>query len=91
MKRARLNNTKNFYFLNDVQRKLQKLNNNLSRHDKKTHEYDFFFKLIKSIAINVSRVIIILARVSSVVANAYKNKISNFNKFKSNKEKKKKR
>ena len=44
MKRARINDIKNFYTLNDVQKKFQKLNNNLSRHDKKTREYNFFLK-----------------------------------------------
>ena len=88
MKRARLNNTKNFYSLDDAQREFQKFDNNLSRHDKKTREYDFFFKSIKSIAIKVSRVVIVSTRVSNVVANAYKNKTSNFDKFKSYKKKK---
>ena len=89
MKRARLNNTKNFCSLNDTQRKFQKLNNNLSHHDKKTREYDFFLKLIKSIAIKVSRAIIVSTRVSNVVVNTYKNKTSNFDKVKNNKKRKK--
>ena len=89
MKRARLGNTKNFYFLNKIQKKFQKLDNNLTRYDKKTREYDFSFKFIKLVATKVSRVVVTLVRVLNVVVNTYKNKISNFNKFKSFNDRKK--
>ena len=61
----------------------------MTRYNKKTREYDFFFKFIKLIATKVFRVTTILARVLDVVVNTYKIKISNFNKFKIFNDKKK--
>ena len=93
MKRARINNIKNFYTLNNVQRKFQKLNNNLSRHDKKTHEYNFFSKVIKLASIKVFRVTISIAinvyksKTQNSFINVYKSKTTNSFKFKNKKKK----
>ena len=88
IKRARLGNTKNFYSLDDAQRKLQKLDNNLFRHDKETREYGSSSKPTKSIATRAPRAATAPTRASSIVANAYKNKTSNSDKSKSYKERK---